>query len=137
MAEDDGAEGPDEEPGPEHEEAGDQRQRWVHLRREEVLAEEERENAVEIKVVPLDERAHRRGADDEGQIDPCGMPGPGCRGYCHMRFPSDLVCLEASHPARPHVDRCLLASPAPAQAMLPLFRGCYREAYPDAIQLAP
>src|SRR2546423_13347749 len=34
-----------------------------------MLAEEQRQHAVEVEIVPLNQRPHRRGADDKRQID--------------------------------------------------------------------
>ena len=67
MAEEDRAEGPNEKTRPEHEKTCNEGDRRVQLGREEMLAEKEREHAVEIEVVPLDQRADRGGTNDPRQ----------------------------------------------------------------------
>src|SRR5207253_1570900 len=73
MSEKDRAEGTQEEAEPEHRKAGQQCQVLV-ARREEVPSEKRGKHAVEIEIVPLDQRADRGRADDEWQIRVSARP---------------------------------------------------------------
>jgi hypothetical protein len=59
MAEEYRPEGAHEKAGPEHEKARNESNRCIQVRREKMFTEKEREHAVKIKVVPLDQRADR------------------------------------------------------------------------------
>src|SRR5215470_17338144 len=87
MAENDGAERAYQEAGPEHRQAENERDGRIEGGGEEVLAEEDGQHAVEIEVVPLDERPHRGGADDEGEALLTAGKRPRRCGCDHMRFP--------------------------------------------------
>src|SRR5262249_60110604 len=76
---------------PEHEQTQDECGGRVECRREEVLAEKDREHAVDVEVVPLDERADRGGADDEGQVHALLVPARCLCRDCHGRFPCALL----------------------------------------------
>ena len=65
-AEDGRAERPHREAGTERGERSEERRGRVVLR-EELRGEERGEDAVQVEVVPLDDRSRRRGADHEGQ----------------------------------------------------------------------
>jgi len=66
MTEEDGAERPRDKPEPKDGEASQERQ-LVIARREEMLGKNGGEHAVDVEVVPLDERADRGRADDEAE----------------------------------------------------------------------
>ena len=84
LTEDDGAQGAHAEPRAERGEAREERRRLVPWR-EEQTAEEDGEAAVEVEVVPLEQRAQRRGDDhaaQDGPVDRRHRPRPRCaRGF--------------------------------------------------------
>ena len=86
IPEHDRAERPDQEPGPEHEQAQDEGQPRIERRREEVLAEKDGKDAVQVEIVPLDQRADRGCADDERQVGTlAGRAGCRISGGGHFR----------------------------------------------------
>src|SRR5690242_20252772 len=67
MAEKDCTKRAHEKTRPEHEKTRDESDSRVQLRREEMLAEKQRQHAIKIKVVPFDQRADRGGGNDPRQ----------------------------------------------------------------------
>src|SRR5262249_2526936 len=87
AAEDDGAEGPDEEAGGVRDERREQR-RGVVPRREEELREERSQDRVEIEVVPLEHRAQRGSKDGLALLGlRHDVAGPGRIGGAHSSPP--------------------------------------------------
>src|SRR5258708_7658650 len=90
MAEEDGAERPRDESEPEDGEASEKSQ-GVIAGREEMLGKDHGEHAVDVEVVPLDERADRRRADDEAEALFAGRAATR-RCFRYRHGPSPVSC---------------------------------------------
>src|SRR6202030_942556 len=111
MAEEDRPERPHHEAGPEDAQTCQQGHVGI-ARREEMLTEKYGEYAVNIEIVPLDQRADRRCADDEGEALGCGPSASTGRGgrYCHGHSSPCEVCIRLAD--------LLFARPAPLCSQL-------------------
>jgi hypothetical protein len=103
AAEDERAEGTDQEAGREGHQRGDERRRRVEAR-EELLGDDRRERAVEIEVVPLEDRSET-GSEDDFPLFLRHRPSDVCayRHRCcdHVR---SLPCLETNRLGRRQVE---------------------------------